>query len=219
MDEPNTTFNKSYTGLRPELLALVPQSAKSVLDIGCGTGALSETIKRRQSAQVVGIELSSEMAKEAESKLDKVIVGNLDEIDLATAIEGYRFDCIICGDVIEHIKDPWTTLQILADHLSEGGVIVASIPNIRHISTLINLLFLDKWPYRERGIHDRTHLRFFTWKSIQKLFTGAGLSIVSQQRKYRIIERPNPLNRISPIFAVPGLRSFLTFQYLLVARK
>jgi 2-polyprenyl-3-methyl-5-hydroxy-6-metoxy-1,4-benzoquinol methylase len=190
-----------------------------VLDIGCGTGALSETIKRRQSAHVVGMELVPDMAEQAKTRLDDVIVGNLDEIDLEARLAGRSFDCIICGDVLEHLKESWSTLDILAEHLTSGGVIVASLPNIRHMSTLLSLIVFGYWPYRDRGIHDRTHLRFFTLRNIRELFSGASLGISTLKRNYRIIERPHSFNTIAPLFALPGLRGFLTFQYLLVAQK
>ena len=212
-------FNRAYTGPRPDLLALVPTEARNILDIGCGTGALSKTIKNRQGAHVIGMELMPDMAAKAKERLDDVIVGNLDEIDVDVALAGRSFDCIICGDVLEHLKDPWGTLDRLVEHLSPNGVVVCSLPNIRHVSTLMDLILFGYWPYRDRGIHDRTHLRFFTWRNIKELFSGAALQIETVKRNYRIIERPHRLNVIAPFFAIFGLRGFLTFQYLLVARK
>jgi len=79
------------------------------------------------------------------------------------------FDCIIFADILEHLKDPLVLLKNATSFLSDGGVIIASIPNIRHHTTIINLLFKGYWPYRERGIHDKTHLRFFTLKNIKEM--------------------------------------------------
>lgn len=218
-EQSTSGFNQAYIGPRPDLLRLVPEGATRVLDVGCSVGTLGAFLKKRQEARVVGVELDEAMAREAAQKLDRVIVGNLDVLDIAAALEGEVFDCIICGDVLEHVQDPWAVLASLVEHLASGGVVVASLPNVRHISTLFSLIVLNRWPYRDRGIHDRTHLRFFTSRNIKELFGGAGLSIERFTRNLRVIERVHRLNVIAPIFGIPLIRGFFTFQYLLVAKK
>ena len=98
-------------------------------------------------------------------------------------------------------------------------MVVASLPNIRHYTTIRTLMFQGYWPYRARGIHDRTHLRFFTLRNIRELFASSGLSIRKLDRNYRIIERPHRLNRIAPLLALPLLREFFAFQYLVQAGR
>ena len=212
-------FNPSYVGSRDDILNLVPDNVRKVLDVGCSVGALGEQIKQRNSVEVVGIELDEQMAKIAKEKLDKVIIGDIEKINSVDCLIPNYFDCIIFADILEHLKDPWKVLKNITSFLSDDGVIVASIPNIRHYTTIINLLFKGYWPYRERGIHDKTHLRFFTLKNIKEMIEGAGLKIVKVKRNYRIIERPHRLNRFSKYFAFPFLKDFLTFQYLIVCKK
>lgn len=212
-------FNPSYIGPREDVLSLIPNNVRKVLDVGCSIGALGEQIKKKFGAEVVGIEIDKQMARVAKKKLDKVIVGDLDKIDLDDYLKAGYFDCLIFADVLEHLKDPWYVLKKSLKFLTDGGVVIASIPNIRHYSTLINLLFWGYWPYRERGIHDKTHLRFFTLKNIRELFQDANLEIVRLERDYRIIERPHRYNRFSKYFAFPLIKEFLTFGYLIVARK
>ncbi len=103
--------------------------------------------------------------------------------------------------------------------LSADGVVVASLPNIRHFTTIRTLLFQGYWPYRDRGIHDRTHLRFFTLRNIRELFASSGLTIRKIDRNYRIIERPHRLNRLAPALALPVLRELVAFQYLVQAGR
>ena len=213
-------FNPSYIEARNDILSLIPDDVSKVLDIGCSTGALGEQIKQRNNnAEVSGIELNKQMAEVAQKKLDKVIVGDVENINLADFFQPDYFDCIIFADILEHLKNPWEILRSSVNFLNDGGVVIASIPNVRHYSTIINLLFKGYWPYRERGIHDRTHLRFFTLKNIIELFQYAHLSIERIDRNYRIIEKPHRLNRFSKCFAFYPCKEFLTFQYLIIAKK
>ena len=212
-------FNPSYTGPRYDILNLVPDDVTKVLDVGCSIGVLGEKLKQRFGAEVVGIELNEQMAKVANEKLDRVILGDLDKINLEDYLLPKYFDCIIFADVLEHLKNPWYVLKSATSFLSNKGAVIASIPNIRHYTTIINLIFRGYWPYRERGIHDKKHLRFFTLKNIIELFRYANLKIIQFQRNYRIIERPHSYNRFSRYFCFPLFREFLVFQYLIVAKK
>lgn len=211
-------FNPSYIGQRSDIQRLIYPNTRVVLDVGCSTGILGAAIKAKTGAQVFGIELSEEMANEALSRIDKVFVGDAEEILYQGMLDGYQFDTIVFADVLEHLVDPWSVLRKAATYLHSEGTIIASIPNIRHIDTIYHLVLKGYWPYRERGIHDKTHLRFFTRKNIVDLFENAGLSIDTIETNYRIFEKPHSLNRFSKFFAFPGLRNFLAFQYLIRAR-
>jgi len=212
-------FNPAYIGQRDDIIALVPSEVSKVLDIGCSVGALGSQLKNRSNAEVVGIELNKEMAGFAEKVLDKVIIGDVEEIKLINHFSSKDFDCVIFADILEHLRDPWEVLKNIKEILSDKGLIIASIPNVRHYSTITSLLFKGYWPYRERGIHDKTHLRFFTLKNIRELFGDCGYRIKIVHRKYRIIEKPHRYNQYSKYFAFPIIRDFLTFQYVIVARK
>jgi len=213
-------FNPSYISRRTDILDLIPNEVRRILDIGCSTGALGEQIKQENKVdvEVVGIEFDEQMAELARKKLDKVIIGDVDNIDLEKYLTCNYFDCIIFADILEHLKNPWDTLKNITRFLNNEGVIIASIPNVRHYTTIINLLFRGYWPYRERGIHDKTHLRFFTFKNIKEMFQDVGLKIVRIKRNYRIIEGGHWGNIFSKYFALPLCKDFFTFQYLIVAK-
>jgi len=213
-------FNPSYIGQRDDILKLLPGSAKKVLDVGCSIGVLGQQIKHKNSAEVVGIEVNVQMAKIAERKLDKVIIGNIQKIDLEDLLAPDYFDCIIFADLLEHLKDPWSVLKKCERFLNQNGVIISSIPNIRHYNTIINLFFKGYWPYRERGIHDKTHLRFFTLKNIKEMFQDAGLQIVKVERNYPFIEDEQHLyDRLAKYLGLFLVKDFITFQFLIVAEK
>jgi len=212
-------FNPSYIGPREDILRLVPRGVKRVLDVGCSVGTLGQALRERDGAEVTGIELDAQMGAEARERLNEVHIGSVEEKALFERLGDRTFDCIVFADLLEHLADPWIALGRFVERLAPEGVVVASLPNIRHYTTIRTLLFQGYWPYRDRGIHDQTHLRFFTLRNIRELFASVGLSILELDRNYRIIERPHRLNRFAPALALPGLREFLAFQYLVRAGR
>lgn len=152
-----------------------------------------------------------EIAKVPKEKIDKVIVGNIERINLTDYFTSNYFYCIIFADILEHLKGP-------TNFLTDSRFVIISIPNVRNYTTIINLV-KGYWPYRERGIHDKTHLRFFTFKNIKKVLLDAGLNAIRVKRNYKIIETPSSYNKISKIFAFYPFKDFITFQYLIVAKE
>lgn len=211
-------FNPSYVGPRRDILRLVPETARRVLDVGCSVGTLGRALRER-GAEVTGIEMDPGMGAEARGVLNRVHVGSVEDPALFEALGDSSYDCIIFADLLEHLVDPWCALDRFVERLAPGGVVVASLPNIRHYTTIRTLLFQGYWPYRDRGIHDRTHMRFFTLRNIRELFAGSGLAIRKVDRNYRIFERPHRLNRVAPALALPGLRELIAFQYLVQAGR
>ena len=166
--------NLYYTYSRPEIVGLVPVNAKRILDVGCGEGRFSLQFKGKMKTW--GIEMEPAVAEIAKNNIDKVLVGDvLKNID---NIPNSYFDCIIFNDVLEHMTDPYTVLRKMKDKLNSNGIVICSIPNIRHISVLKKLLINKQWKYEDFGIMDRTHFRFFTYKSIIDMFVDAGYQIV-----------------------------------------
>lgn len=213
-------LNKSYIGVRSDILSVIPESVNTLLDVGCSIGTLgAEVIAANPKAKVYGVELDPEMAKLAEEKLHRVYVANMDEFSLAAEFSRDSFDCVVLADVLEHLKDPWQVVAEAVEITSSGGLVIACIPNVRHFDTIFNLVFLGKWPYRDRGIHDRTHLRFFTRKNIGELFAAGAVDVERIDTNYRLVERPSRINRWAKYFALPVLKHFLAFQYIIVARK
>jgi SAM-dependent methyltransferase len=160
-----------YEARRPEMLALIPTSAKRVLDVGCGAGGFGAVIKRERGCEVWGLEPEADAAAGAATRLDRVIQGLFTE-DSGLPVKS--FDCIVFNDVLEHILDPGRALVYARSLLRDGGAIVASIPNIGHFPTVWRLAIRGEWEYTERGILDKTHLRFFTRSSIRAMFESSG---------------------------------------------
>jgi len=159
---------------RPEMLEFIPSDVKRVLDVGCASGAFSADIKRKFGAEVWGVEVNPAAAAKAAMRLDRVICSAYDSsIDFGDSL----FDCIVFNDVLEHMQYPENALRLSLDLLSPSGVVVASIPNVRHLSVVWDLAVRGEWEYKEAGILDDTHLRFFTESSIRRMFRRAGYSV------------------------------------------
>lgn len=162
---------------RPEMARYVPATAKRILDVGCAQGVFGASLKQKNGAEVWGIELDPAAAEAAAQRLDKVLCGDVAE-QLLKIPDGY-FDCAIFNDVIEHLVDPYSMLTAVQKKLAPGGIIVCSIPNIRFFRNFYNFVVRGEWRYEEAGIMDKTHLRFFTKKSIREMFDSLNYRILT----------------------------------------
>lgn len=161
---------------RDEMLKYIPSTALRVLDVGCHTGAFGKSLKVKGIAEVWGIEPNDETRHIASEYLDKVLDGFFCE---RFELEDWYFDVIVFNDVLEHMPDPWSALKLARKKLNPKGRIVISLPNIRFIDNIMHMLRERDFKYEPNGIRDITHLRFFTKKSIPRLFEKSDLEIVS----------------------------------------
>ncbi|MBM1106408.1 class I SAM-dependent methyltransferase [Aurantibacter crassamenti] len=168
-----------YKHGRPEMLAYLPEGCKTILDIGCGEGSFANHIKEKENLEAWGIELMQDPGKEAEKKLDKVFIGPCE--NFIEELPDNYFDAIYCNDVLEHLVDPYTVLSILRTKLTDRGVVISSIPNIRYHDAFKKIILQKKFEYEGHGIFDKTHLRFFTKSSIAKMYEDLGYQIVSHE--------------------------------------
>lgn len=168
-----------FRGDRSDMAVHVPAAARTLLDVGCGTGGFGALVKTRQSLDAWGIEPHPAAAREAASALDCVLQGTLETVH--QRLPDGHFDVISFNDVLEHLADPVDALRLIRPKLSSIGVVIASIPNLRQFQALKRIVWDGDFPSEEFGIFDRTHLRFFTRRSIPRLFEAAGYSIVMVQ--------------------------------------
>lgn len=209
-----------YEGINPYILSLIPADARRVLDVGCGSGLLGKELKAKGVDHVTGIEVNPEAASRAKAHLDRVLVGDVEQIEVGFS-EG-EFEWIIFGDVLEHLRDPWQLLKRYRQYLSPGGRVVASIPNVAYFEVIKGLLG-GHWNYTEVGVLDATHLRFFTLHEIKKMFLISGYKIISihgiksgvinEREVESFVQSLQPLNLLGPDFAFETT----VIQYLVVA--
>ena len=172
-----------YAAVNAPVLAEVPSGASSLLDIGCGTGALGRELKSLRSIWVTGLTSSPEEASAARKALDEIVVAELETWDPISLPR--RFDVIVCSHVLEHLREPAESLARLTSLLNHGGVLIVAVPNIVHWRQ--RLAFLrGRFRYTSGGLMDRTHLRFYDWDGARGLL-GDGWEVT---RAYAVGHAP-----------------------------
>jgi 2-polyprenyl-3-methyl-5-hydroxy-6-metoxy-1,4-benzoquinol methylase len=162
-----------------DVVRLVADGSR-VLELGPATGYMSRVLSDR-GCTVVGIEIDPEMAERAADFCERVIVGDLDTLDLAAELGDERFDTIVAADVLEHLRDPLGALERLRPFLKPDGCFVISVPNVAHGSVRLALLS-GHFEYRRTGLLDSTHLRFFTRETLERLLDDAELGLAELHR-------------------------------------
>ena len=194
---------------RLEVVAYIP-TVNRLLDVGCNEGDFGLVVADR-GTEVWGIEPKVSAAAIAATRLNKVITGLYPE-DFP---EGETFDCVVFNDVLEHMPDPGPALQAARRQLRPGGFLIASMPNVRHISVVSDLVRRGRWDYQDWGLMDRTHLRFFTKSTMRELVEAAGFLVEQQIPNFWI--KPTGKRRLLKLLGRHG-EEFLAMQYLLIAR-
>ncbi len=214
----------AYTTQRSDGFEMVPAMVMVILDVGCSNGALAGG--RRlvlADRQLVGIERYAGFVAQAASQLDRVIQAVLDTVEWRREFPDAMFDCVIFGDVLEHLLDPWLHLAEARRCLRPGGTVVIGLPKIRLVSSLYGIFIYGTFPRRDRGIFDRTHLHWFTPHDARKLVVESGLKVEATSYNLRIGDkRGGLLNRIAgrlfdPISGFASIREFFAYQVCLRA--
>lgn len=214
-----------YTNVNPTLFEAIPKNSGRILEIGCGAGALGkkyiETVN--PGCEYWGVEYVPAAATEARKNIRNVINGSIEDDAVIDRIPEDSFDVLIFGDVLEHLREPWDVLRKLSGKMRAGGICLACIPNTQHWSILMNLMN-GSWEYQDSGLMDRTHLRFFTRKSMIDLFNNNGWQVTSQTP--RIFSKEKALKPVQEILETRrrlgiGLKDdeddFLALQWVISA--
>jgi 2-polyprenyl-3-methyl-5-hydroxy-6-metoxy-1,4-benzoquinol methylase len=204
--------DKSYFGTtRTDILSMIPAHSNKVMEVGCGDGSTLSYLKNNGFCKwAYGVELFPEAAKTASSRIDEVYHSNIEAMDLT--IEESSLDLILCLDVLEHLVNPFKIIKYLHKLLTPNGLIIASIPNVRHKSVVAPLLLQGKWEYKDEGILDSTHLRFFVKETAIELMTSSGLKLEEVKSNFYMGQKARILNALTFGF-LP--KSFFELQYLI----
>ena len=206
-----------YSKARREILPHIPTHIQTVLDIGCGTGVTCALIRSCFSSVrwMGGVEKFPDAAQQAETVLDQVWCGDLETMQFEQELAKGSLDLILCLDVLEHLVDPWRLVERLSPLLSENGRLIISIPNIRNWKFIRNLFFKGDFHYRDAGLLDRTHLRFFVRDTAQALAECGHLQTlyIGNAHPWKIFDFRNTLS----VLTLRKLDDLMIKQYVVVA--
>ncbi|MEH3055199.1 MAG: class I SAM-dependent methyltransferase [Patulibacter minatonensis] len=183
LEHAYVAFNENPLSSHQRMVRLVGADRR-VLDAGCSSGYLTERLVRN-GCTVVGLEYDAEAAAVAGRWCEQMLVGDIETMDLP--LEEESFDVVLCGDLIEHLRNPQAAMARLRPFLRPGGRLVLSTPNVANWSVRLMLLF-GRFRYTERGLLDRTHTHLFTRKTLREAVEAAGYDVL----------------RIEPVIPVPG---------------
>lgn len=204
--------DSSYYGhIRKDIAGLLPARATRIVDVGCGAGATLRWLRTiYPEAHTIALEGNPALGDELSRNATETHI-----VDLNQEIpELGRPDLILFLDVLEHLSDPMAVLKRFVAQLSEVGTVIVSLPNVAHLSVALPLLLKGEFTYRDAGILDRTHLRFFDLASSAELLSGAGLRV---DRK--LAQLHGRRDRLFDRLSLGAMRSRLASQLLLRGRR
>ena len=176
-----------------------------ILDVGTADGYLGAILKE-QGHSIVGVERDEQLGRKAHDHYDEFHIADIEEFDFPN---GWEFDVILFADVLEHLRDPAAVLGRALPSLKKNGEIIISVPNIANLTIRVELL-LGRFEYRDQGILDRTHLRFFTLRSLHHLLSDVGCVVVETRGT------PIPVQLVAPMTRWQVFAPFHEIHFLLV---
>lgn len=205
-----------HDNVREDVIDSVPQTSGTLVDFGGGVGATAAHLKRAGRAVRVGVVDMMPMEDRA-PLIDFAYCGDLEDPDFVSRVidEEGPFEVVLCLDILEHLADPWRLVEQLHKSLTSGGVIVASIPNVRYFQVSFALFFRNRWTLRDSGVLDRTHLRFFVRETAIELMTRSGLVLE------QVVPSPDMRSAITLFRRITFglLNSFTDRQYIIRVRE
>jgi ubiquinone/menaquinone biosynthesis C-methylase UbiE len=205
---------------RIDLISLMPRKADNrVLEVGAGGGdTLVEIKKQNLAVEVVGLELMTiPGSHQNDPSIDRFVICDIEKSELDFP-DSY-FDVILLGDVMEHLLDPWDFLRKASRVLKKGGVILASMPNIRYYTAMIRIFFKGDFRYENHGLFDRTHFRWYCKKNLKELFETPTLSCREVFSRSRLLKLGWTKTRIFNLLTFGLFEEFLTLQYIIIAER
>ena len=210
-----------------DLIRMIPDHVRRVVEVGCSSGATGAAfLSTHARCEYIGIEVVPEYVQLARTRMTEVRVADIERMESGDFRALFPVDCWIFGDVLEHLYDPWKTLRDLQPSLADGAYVVACIPNAQHWSVQARLAVGD-FAYETAGLLDRTHIRFFTWRTIVELFHSTGYRLEAMATRVSSDEpqRARVMPAIRALAAAMGEepdaaeREATPLQYLVRARR
>jgi SAM-dependent methyltransferase len=167
-------FIDYYGEVRSDVVALLPEGVREVLEIGCGRGATGRHLQQRLGCRVTGVELNPQVARAAAGVLHRVVAGDVEDPAVLAGLDG-GYDAVVALELFEHLVEPEAFLERALELVRPGGRIVLSVPNVGHWSVVEDLL-AGRWDYLPVGLLCYTHYRFFTRRTLEDWLGRCGVS-------------------------------------------
>ena len=211
--------NDYFSNTRYDLISFLPKDGvDSLLEIGAGGGDTLVQVKKLGLAkEVVGIELMQLAGtNQSNSAIDKFIYGDIESLGVQVPVRS--FDVILCGDVLEHLVDPWKAVENISKFLKPDGMMIVSCPNVRYYEMFVKVFFKGSFEYTSYGLFDKTHLRFFCKKDLVKIISGnGGMTIESVVPSFKA-QKTSKISLLNS-FTLGLFEQFLALQYIVCAKS
>ena len=164
----------AHSIVNQDLMALMPRTARRVVEVGCMHGALAQAFRAiNPGVHYSGVDIDPAYAKVAAQACEVALAGDIELFDQPTFDSLFPSDCWVFGDCLEHLRDPWRIVRAIRERIDADGCLVACIPNAQHWSVQMRLA-TGLFRYEDSGLLDRTHVRWFTRVTMIEMFTQAG---------------------------------------------
>ena len=208
----------------PDLLKIIPVTAKRLVEVGCSSGALAREFKKvAPSCDYLGIEIDAERAEQAKRYCDRSLALDIEQAEEAFWQACADRDCWIFGDVLEHLRDPWQVLRNIRSVIPPDGVLAVCIPNAQHWTVQVRLNIGD-FRYEELGLLDKTHLRWFTRKTIFELMQQTGFQVIkaytrvfAEPKREKFLPIIGEMAKLAGADPSEAIADAIPFQYVITA--
>lgn len=219
MDYDKKNFNY-FSNIRYDLIDLLDPNVKNikVLEIGAAYGETLYHLKRNGIAEeAIGVDIFEDKSNKSNYKpIDGFYFGNIEEIDFPDFQN--KFDLILLPDVLEHLLEPKAVLEKVKRYLKPDGIIVVSMPNIRHYSAFVKIFLKGNFKYEESGIFDYTHRRFYCKSDIKELLISSGFSILKTQSSIARYKGKS-MSKVVNFITFGVFEEFFSYQYFFKLKK
>lgn len=207
-----------------DLLAYMPGDCRRIVEIGCSAGALARAyLKLHPGRCYIGVDIDASYAEAAGDVCSEAIAADVETMCDKEFNRIFAADCVVFGDTLEHLRDPWAVLRRIRPLLPPSGRIIACLPNAQHWSLQARLA-CGLFCYEDSGLLDRTHLRWFTRMTALELFQSTGYRVIDgRPRLFHEPQREAFLPAIRAMASAAGIdpeqavADALPLQYVLVA--
>ena len=164
----------AHDNVNLDLLSLIPVDSRRVIEVGCANGALARAwLPLSPTSEFIGIDIDPNYVERASNHCTRALAADIEAMPEEDFEKLFPSDCWIFGDCLEHLRNPWELLRKIRVRIAGNGCVVTCIPNAQHWSVQWSILS-GNFRYQDSGLLDKTHIRWFTEKTMLEMFSQTG---------------------------------------------